>query len=56
VLIGEDWMVNLMTIYIKKIIARALDFNDIIKLFNGHVSLMSPNLSLNYQIRPPIEI
>jgi hypothetical protein len=29
--IGEDWMVNLMIIYIKKIIAKALDFNDIIK-------------------------
>jgi hypothetical protein len=31
--IGEDWMVNLMIIYIKKIIAKALDFNDIIKKF-----------------------
>ena len=29
--IGEDWMVNLMIIYIKKTIAKALDFNDIIK-------------------------
>ena len=29
--IGEDWMVDLIIIYIKKIIAKALDFNDIIK-------------------------
>jgi hypothetical protein len=29
--IGGDWMVNLMIIYIKKIIAKALDLNDIIK-------------------------
>jgi len=33
--IGEDWMVNLMIIYIKKIIAKTLDFNDIIKKFMG---------------------
>jgi hypothetical protein len=33
--IGEDWMVNLMIIYIKKIIAKASDFNDIIKTFMG---------------------
>jgi hypothetical protein len=33
--IGEDWMVNLMIIYIKKIIAKALDFNDIIKKIMG---------------------
>jgi hypothetical protein len=33
--IGEDWMVNLMIIYIKKIIAKALDFNDIIKTLMG---------------------
>jgi hypothetical protein len=33
--IGEDWMVNLMIIYIKKIIAKALDFNDIIKNIMG---------------------
>ena len=33
--IGEDWMVNLMIICIKKIIAKALDFNDIIKTFMG---------------------
>jgi hypothetical protein len=33
--IGEDWMVNLMIIYIKKIIAKALDFNNIIKNFMG---------------------
>jgi hypothetical protein len=26
--IDEDWMVNLMIIYIKKIIVKALDFND----------------------------
>jgi hypothetical protein len=29
--IGDDWMVNLMIIYIKKAIAKALDINDIIK-------------------------
>jgi hypothetical protein len=34
-LIGEDWMVNLMIIYIKKIIAKALDINDIIKFSLG---------------------
>jgi hypothetical protein len=33
--IGEDWMVNLMIIYIKKIIAKALDFNDISKKIMG---------------------
>jgi hypothetical protein len=33
--IGEDWMVNLMIIYIKKIIAKVLDFNDIIKKIMG---------------------
>jgi len=33
--IGEDWMVNLMIIYIKKIIAKALDFQDIIKNIMG---------------------
>jgi hypothetical protein len=33
--IGEDWMVNLMIIYIKEIIAKALDFNDIIKKIMG---------------------
>jgi hypothetical protein len=33
--IGEDWMVNLMIIYIKKVIAKALDFNDIIKNIMG---------------------
>jgi hypothetical protein len=33
--IGEDWMVNLMIIYIKEIIAKALDFNDIIKKLWG---------------------
>jgi hypothetical protein len=32
---GEDWMFNLMIIYIKKIIAKALDFNDIIKKIMG---------------------
>ena len=29
--IGNDWMVDLMTIYIKKTIAKALDINNIIK-------------------------
>jgi hypothetical protein len=33
--IGEDWMVNLMIVCIKKIIAKALDFNDIIKKIMG---------------------
>jgi hypothetical protein len=33
--IGEDWMVNLMIIYSKKIIVKALDFNDIIKNIMG---------------------
>jgi hypothetical protein len=33
--IGEDWMVNLMIIFIKKIIAKALAFSDIIKFFMG---------------------
>jgi hypothetical protein len=32
---GEDWMVNLVIKYIKKIIAKALDFNDITKKFMG---------------------
>jgi hypothetical protein len=31
----EDWMVNLMIIYFKKIIAKTLDFNDIIKKITG---------------------
>jgi hypothetical protein len=31
--IGKDWMVNLMIIYIKKVIVKALYFNDIIKKF-----------------------
>jgi hypothetical protein len=35
IFIGEDWMVNLMVIYIKKIIAKALDFNDVINFFMG---------------------
>jgi hypothetical protein len=47
--IGEDWMVNLMIIYIKNIIAKALGFYDIIKkiMINQNyedVSSMSPNL------------
>jgi len=33
--IGEDWMVNLIIIYIKNIITTALDFNDIIKKIMG---------------------
>ena len=33
--IGDDWMVDLMIIYIKKIIAKALDINDIIKKIMG---------------------
>ena len=56
--IGNDWMVNLMIIYMKMIIVKALDINDIIKKNYGDVSLMSPNdvNSINNQIRPPIEI
>ena len=48
-------MVNMMIIYIEKTIPKALDINNII-LKNGDVSLMSPNLSIDNQIRPPIEI
>jgi hypothetical protein len=33
--IGEGWMVNLMIIYIKKIIAKVLDFNNIVKTIMG---------------------
>ena len=29
--IGDDWMLDLMIIYIEKTIAKALDINDIIK-------------------------
>jgi hypothetical protein len=54
--IGEDWMVNFMLIYIKKIIAKAFDFNDIIKKNYGDVISMGPNLSINNPIRPPIKI
>ena len=54
--IDDDWMVDLMIIYIGKTIAKALDINDIIKNIYGDVSSMSPNLSTNNQIRPPIEI
>jgi hypothetical protein len=37
--IGEDWLVNLMIIYNKKIIAKTLDFNDIIKKIMGMLPL-----------------
>ena len=33
--IDDDWMVDLMIIYIKKIIAKALNINNIIKFFMG---------------------
>jgi hypothetical protein len=33
--IGDDWMVDLMIVYIKKTIAKALDINDLIKIFKG---------------------
>jgi hypothetical protein len=49
-IIGQDWMVNLMIIYIKKIIAKALDFNDIIKKNYGYDNSMSSNLSISNQI------
>jgi hypothetical protein len=52
--IDDDWMVDLMIIYIEKTIPKALDINDIVKKY-GDVSLMSPNLSINNQIRPPIQ-
>ena len=48
-------MVNVMFIYIEKTIAKALDINDIIKKSYRDVSSMSLNLSINNQIRPPIE-
>jgi hypothetical protein len=32
---GEDWMVNLVIKYIKHVIAKTLDFNDIIKKIMG---------------------
>ena len=32
---GDDWMVDLMIICIKKTNAKVLDINDIIKLFMG---------------------
>jgi hypothetical protein len=50
--IADNWMVDLMIIYIEKTIAKALDINDII-IFYGDVSLMSPNLPMNNQILPP---
>jgi hypothetical protein len=50
IFMGEDWMVNLMIIFIKKIIAKASDFNDIIKNNYWDVSSMSPNLLMNNQI------
>jgi hypothetical protein len=33
--IGDDWMIDLMIIYIKKAIAKALDINDIPKKIMG---------------------
>ena len=33
--IGNDWMVDLMIIYIGKTIAKTLDINDIIKILTG---------------------
>ena len=46
--IDEDWMVNLMIIYIKKIIAKALDFNDIIKKLMGcHETCQFEDLTSN---------
>ena len=36
--IGEDWMVNLMIIYTKNIIAKVLDFDDIINFFMGKLA------------------
>ena len=45
--IVDDWMVDLMIIYIKKTITKALDINDIIKKIYGDVNSMRPNLSIN---------
>ena len=42
--IDNDWMVNMMIIYIEKTIAKALDINDI--TLNGDVNSMTPNLSI----------
>ena len=53
--IDDNWMVDLMIIYIEKTIAKALDIYNIIKKY-GDVSSMSPDLPINNQIRPPIEI
>ena len=33
--IGNDWMINLMIIFIEKTIAKALDINDIIRKIMG---------------------
>jgi hypothetical protein len=52
----DDWIVDMTIIYIENTIAKALNINDIIIKNNGDVGLMSPNLSINNQIRPPIEI
>jgi hypothetical protein len=54
--IDDDWMVDLMIIYIEKIIAKALDINNIFKKTYGDINSESPNLLINNQIRPPIEI
>jgi hypothetical protein len=49
--IGNDWMIDMMIIFVGKTIAKALDINDIIlSFFKGDVNSMSPNLSTNNQI------
>jgi hypothetical protein len=54
--IDDAWMVNLMIIYIEKTVAKALDINNIIKKIMGmFVSSMSPNISINSQLRPAVE-
>ena len=54
--IGDDRMIDLMIIYTEKTFAKAFDISDIIKKNYGDISSMSPNLSINNQIWPPIDI
>jgi hypothetical protein len=54
-MIGYDWMVDMMIIYIKKTFAKALDITTL-SIFLGNVSSMSPNIFINDKIRPRIEI
>ena len=49
-------MVDPMIIYIEKTIAKVLDINNIIINIYWDVSSVSPNLLINNQIQPPIDI